>query len=75
MSRSIRFDGACPFILCLELDRHEHPVCEVCETVNYGNMQCDDCRALRPDYDAKVIARWNEHKAVVDRFAVQGGAP
>lgn len=40
-------DGPCPFVFCLETDRHAHPVCHECGAVRYGNMYCRTCKVER----------------------------
>jgi hypothetical protein len=41
------FDGPCPFLTCLKITKHSHPVCPKCGAVRYGNMFCDICKANR----------------------------
>ena len=41
---SIHYDGACPFLSCLETAPHDHKVCPACQTVRYGNLYCNTCR-------------------------------
>jgi uncharacterized OB-fold protein len=42
--KTLDFDGPCPFLSCVEDGPHEHPVCEKCGAVRYGNMFCERCR-------------------------------
>jgi hypothetical protein len=58
-TRSIRFEGSCPFLLCLEQDAHNHPVCEDCDTVNYGSLDCSTCRAKGGPYRRDLIAKFH----------------
>ncbi|HEX3058077.1 MAG TPA: hypothetical protein VHP62_01875 [Usitatibacter sp.] len=53
--KTVSFDGACPFLLCVTQEPHEHPVCETCNAMNFGNLSCDDCRRWRPAYEKQVI--------------------
>lgn len=52
------FSGQCPFLVCPVVEPHTHPVCPTCNTVNYGNIACVDCRSLRPQYDAWLAEQW-----------------
>jgi len=40
----VEFNGACPFVTCLKVGKHSHPVCPVCGAVRFGNLSCDECR-------------------------------
>lgn len=40
----VTFDGACPFLTCLEEGPHSHPVCPDCGAVRWGNLFCPTCR-------------------------------
>ncbi len=43
--REIFFEGACPFLTCLEQGAHSHPICPDCGAVKYGNpFFCPTCR-------------------------------
>ena len=42
--KSIHFEGACPFLTCLETGPHDHEVCPVCDAVRYANLFCNTCR-------------------------------
>lgn len=37
------FDGACPFLTCLDTEWHAHPACPDCGAVRYGNAFCATC--------------------------------
>jgi hypothetical protein len=50
----IHFDGPCPFLTCLRTDPHNHPVCETCGAVRYGNLSCPTCRSHAPKRRAEV---------------------
>jgi hypothetical protein len=47
VEEAMHFDGLCPFLTCLELGPHDHPICPACGAVNYGNMFCDTCQRER----------------------------
>ncbi len=50
MSEQImHFDGACPFLTCLEAGPHDHEICPDCGAVRYGNIYCLTCRSHWPD--------------------------
>lgn len=40
-----RFEGRCPFTLCHETHRHEHPICPACGSVWHRNLACPVCLA------------------------------
>lgn len=42
-------DGYCPYLLCLLLVPHAHPVCPDCGAVRYGNITCATCVTARGD--------------------------
>lgn len=56
MSAPVHFDGSCPFLFCLKTGPHDHPVCEKCGAVRYGNFRCDTCQVNRPAIDAEILA-------------------
>lgn len=39
-----QFEGPCPFLMCLAVGPHRHPICPKCGAVGYGNISCDECR-------------------------------
>ena len=41
---TMKVDGPCPFLLCLETGPHEHPICPECGAVRFGNLFCPRCR-------------------------------
>lgn len=41
-----RVDGYCPFLTCTQDGAHVHPVCWLCEAVNFGNLFCGACARL-----------------------------
>lgn len=41
---TVKLDGPCPLLRCTECGPHEHPVCDVCGAVAYGNAFCRECR-------------------------------
>lgn len=43
----VPFEGPCPFLTCLQIGPHEHPVCPDCGAVRWGNMYCETCRSHR----------------------------
>lgn len=45
--RTTKHEGPCPSLMCLEPGPHEHPVCEVCGAVRYGNLMCERCNEVR----------------------------
>lgn len=45
MTLSVRIEGWCPFLTCLEEGPHEHEVCQDCGAVRHGNITCPTCRA------------------------------
>jgi hypothetical protein len=51
MANSVRFEGWCPFMACLETVPHTHEVCGTCGAVRHGNpFGCDECLSwLRAD--------------------------
>jgi hypothetical protein len=42
--KRVHFDGPCPFLMCLENEPHDHPVCQDCGAVCWGNQSCATCR-------------------------------
>ena len=61
-SREIRFGGRCPYLMCLLVVPHAHPVCPSCGAVRYGNPSCRKCLRLR------AAAPINPHR-------ILGGSP
>lgn len=51
----MHFDGPCPFLTCLRNGPHEHPACELCGAVRYGNLFCDTCLGHWDFYDAGFL--------------------
>jgi len=56
----IVFEGACPFLTCLLMGSHTHPVCPECGAVNYGNFTCPTCtgkqgKAYRREYYGRYL--------------------
>lgn len=51
------------FLMCLELFTHQHPICENCQAVRYGNLNCRTCLGVR---------QWNRNPVVVDGRVVEG---
>ena len=47
MAKTMRFEGPCPFLMCDIPTSHEHPVCEECGAVRYGNVFCKTCQRMR----------------------------
>lgn len=41
----VDFDGPCPFLTCLAVSPHTHPICPDCGAVRYGNFFCPTCTA------------------------------
>lgn len=52
--RTIHFDGPCPFLLCLKVWSHNHPVCGDCGAVNYGSLFCATCKEKGPALHAAM---------------------
>ena len=52
------FRNDCPFLLCLAEGQHAHPVCSECNSINFGNMNCDNCKVKRPKYDEQLRKQW-----------------
>jgi hypothetical protein len=48
VEESVRFDGPCPFLTCLQTEPHDHPVCPDCGAVRWGNAYCETCRSHWP---------------------------
>jgi hypothetical protein len=59
---SIHFEGPCPFLLCLDQDAHDHPVCEDCRTCNYGSFDCSTCRTKGPAYRQGLLTRFHAER-------------
>lgn len=49
-------DGPCPLLSCGQTGWHSHPVCEICEAVQYGNISCGNCLNNFPAYDRHILA-------------------
>ena len=61
MSRTVFFDGGtCPYPICTRMDRHAHPICSECGTVNYENAACLTCRTMEPVYRNGLITIWRD---------------
>ena len=50
-------EGCCPFLFCLILEAHTHPICGTCRSVRYGNWSCEECRSHRMGLGAKAGTR------------------
>jgi len=55
--KTVHFDSVCPFLVCHASGPHDHPVCALCEAVNWGNMRCVECQRNRPQYNAQIEAK------------------
>ena len=44
---SVHFGGCCPFLSCLIVEAHSHPICPDCGAVRYGNAFCPTCVEVR----------------------------
>lgn len=54
MTKTVHFNGPCPYLLCLETGPHDHPICPECGAVRYGNIFCPTCREHWPEMDAEI---------------------
>ena len=46
-------DGWCPFLLCLQTEAHDHPICPDCGAMRFGALDCPTCRLY---YDLREVA-------------------
>jgi len=53
----MKFDGACPFLLCDETGPHTHPICLECGVIRFGNFFCPTCKEERPKWNISVSKR------------------
>ena len=60
---TIRFEGPCPFLTCLETNPHEHEICPDCGAVRYGNLYCATCREHWPEELSEFKAQLEEANA------------
>ncbi len=58
---TIRFDGPCPFLFCLEEGVHHHPVCPDCDAVNWGNLFCGTCQRNASEYRERLLEQLYEN--------------
>lgn len=59
-TKLIHFDGPCPFLMCLETDSHDHPICPDCGAVRYGNPECPTCQTDGEAYRDWELTRLQE---------------
>lgn len=62
MSAPARFKADCPLLFCFEEGPHEHPVCDTCAAVNYGNATCPTCKVKGEPIRLAAIARLKEER-------------